>query len=167
MAQAILFYVFGGVAVAASFLAVTRRNPVTAGLLVALALFAMAGLFALLSAHFIAVIQILVYAGAIIVLFIFVIMLLNLGEEDLRDLGLRPWPFMVVWALLAFLLAGLIGAVRDVGPGLGAAELAPDFGTIAATGQELFTRYLVPFEAISVLLLAAIVGAVVLATKRY
>lgn len=143
---------------------VTQRNPVTAAMNLVVTMFAIAAIFALLNAHFLAVIQLLVYAGAIMVLFVFVIMLLNLQEQELLprkrnflhtvSIALALYAVVQVWQLLA----------RTPGPE--APQADPAYGTTAEIGRLLFSDYLFPFEIVSVLILAAIVGAVALAKRR-
>jgi NADH-quinone oxidoreductase subunit J len=148
---------------------VTSRNPVHAALMLVLTLFGIAVLFVAQQAHFLAVVQVIVYAGAIVVLFLFVIMLLgvdqaeNLETEPLA--GQRPAAIIVGVLALAelFLLARtqwLAGQPSVVGPARGGPD--PNVDRLA---KALFTRYLLPFEATSVLLVIAVVGAVVLARK--
>jgi NADH-quinone oxidoreductase subunit J len=148
---------------------VTSRNPVHAALMLVLTLFGIAVLFVEQQAHFLAVVQVIVYAGAIVVLFLFVIMLLgvdqaeNLETEPLA--GQRPAAIIVGVLALAelFLLARtqwLAGQPSVVGPARGGPD--PNVDRLA---KALFTRYLLPFEATSVLLVIAVVGAVVLARK--
>lgn len=162
--EAYFFYILGGAAVAASLLMVTRRNPIASALWLVAAFFAFAGLFILLNAHFIGVIQVLLYAGAIMVLFIFVIMLLNLGPEELKARLLR-FPVLLGGAAALYLLVLLgLGILKR---GVTAAETLPeDFGYVAPVGKLLFTKYLVPFELTSILLLAAIVGSVVMGKRK-
>jgi NADH-quinone oxidoreductase subunit J len=143
---------------------VISRNPVHAAMNLVAAFFFLAGIYVLLVAHLIAFLQILVYAGAVMVLFLFVIMLISLGDEHLEQERYRGMQLLgVVGALgLAAVLAfAITGAIRDV-----PAALPADFGTVKAVGRLLFTQYLLPFEATSLLLLAAIVGAVVVAKER-
>ena len=148
---------------------VTSRNPVHAALMLVLTLFGIAILFVAQQAHFLAVVQVIVYAGAIVVLFLFVIMLLgvdqaeNLETEPLA--GQRPAAIIVGVLALAelFLLARtqwLAGQASVVGPATGGPE--PNVDRLA---KALFTRYLLPFEATSVLLVIAVIGAVVLARR--
>src|SRR5262249_52751308 len=130
--------------------------------------FGLAGLYASLSAHFLAVIQVLVYAGAIMVLFIFVVMILN--REEVAPLALRPTRLLGV-AARAYLL-GVVCPVLFSRPGsAGLPTAAPPvipetFGTVASIGNLLFTQFLYPFEAISLLLLVAIVGGVVVSRSH-
>jgi NADH-quinone oxidoreductase subunit J len=127
----------------------------------------LAGLYVLLDAHLIAALQLIVYAGAIMVLFLFVIMLLNIEEKEGRlagsALGLQLLAALAVGAVFVTVasLVKMDGALLAL-----AGSEAGDFGTTKAVGRMLFTEYLLPFEIASVLLLAAIVGAVILAKRR-
>jgi NADH-quinone oxidoreductase subunit J len=166
-----VFWVFAGVAVVSAFLCITRRNPVASALWLILTLFCLAGIFVLLDAQFIAALQVLVYAGAIMVLFLFVIMLLNLGRQGPSDL--RGWPGRLVAIALGTLLAAELWAVRTWAPEEhlrlpeGAlARMSEAQGPVQVISDALFREYLIPFELTSILLLAAIVGAVVLAKRR-
>jgi len=166
----LLFWAFAGVAVVSALLCITRRNPVASALWLVVTMFQIAALFVLLDAQFIAVLQVLVYAGAIMVLFLFVIMLLNLGRNSVSDIR-GPAGLAV-----ATLLAGAVGlqlfiVARSAPPGspAGASPLAlaeQTEGMVGVVARPLFTTYLVPFEITSVLLLVAIVGAVVLAKRQ-
>ncbi len=144
------------------------RNPVTSALWLILNLFCVAGLYLTLSARFIAVIQVLVYAGAIMVLFVFVIMLLNLAA--LPRLQHFDWKRGVAFVLAMGVLAQLAYVVAA---GLGAGTGPVNLEAAAATGsareiaRELFTVYAMPLEVIGVLLLAATIGAVMLAKRRF
>ncbi|HEY3489105.1 MAG TPA: NADH-quinone oxidoreductase subunit J [Candidatus Deferrimicrobiaceae bacterium] len=160
--EPILFTLFGAVAVAGALMVVTRKSPMSAALSLILSLFAVAALFALRQAHFLAVIQVIVYAGAVIVLFIFVILLINVPQDKL------PVEKMTVYRLLGVVTAGLFMVEAAVaGRRLSASPLAvKDSGSVEAIGHALFTDYLLAFEVTSVLLLAAVVGAVVLAKKK-
>jgi NADH-quinone oxidoreductase subunit J len=158
--------VFWVLAVLTTFFAgftITRRNPVTAVMSLVATFFCLAGIYASLSAHFLAVIQVLVYAGAIMVLFIFVIMILN--REEVAPFSMRPLRLLGVLGGI-YLLAKLVDVVA-VGLPEAAPGVAPDgFGTVAAIGEVLFRDFLFPFEAISVLLLVAIVGGVVVSRSH-
>ena len=167
------FWIFGVMAMGSALLCITRRNPVVCALWLVVTLFALAAMYVMLDAQFIAALQVLVYAGAIMVLFLFVIMLLNLGRPAPTDIK-GP-----VGLLLAAVLAGtLLFQLRVLGgtqalppsaiqlpPGTLAATQARE-GMVGAVAGPLFDTYLVPFEIASVLLLAAIVGAVVLAKRK-
>jgi NADH-quinone oxidoreductase subunit J len=166
------FYLFGLIAVASAVLFVTRKSPVSAALWLVNTMFCLAALYVMLDAQFIGAIQVLVYAGAIMVVFLFVIMLLNLGHPseiaDARGLG---------WKLIAGvvglgILAQVFAVTRARTPselrlplGYTADQIARE-GAIAPIAGPLFHEYLLAFELTSILLLAAIVGAVVLAKRR-
>jgi NADH-quinone oxidoreductase subunit J len=167
----IVFWAFGGFAVVAATLCITRRSPVASALWLIQTLFCIAVLFTLLGAPFLGVLQVLVYAGAIMVLFLFVIMLLNLGHRGLGDLkGLLGAGVATVLGL--GLLLQLKGLAQAAPPA--AIQLPPEVllaaqqreGVVAAVAGPLFDTYLIPFEITSLLLLAAVVGAVVLAKRK-
>lgn len=158
------FYLFALMAIGAALLFVTRKSPVSAALWLVNVMFALSGLYVMLDAPFVAAVQVLVYAGAIMVVFVFVVMLLNLGrpEElpDIREAGARIGAGFVGVALLANLLA----VRREVLP---AVDLAPPLDNVVVpVAESLFTDYLLAFELTSILLLVAIVGAVVLAKRK-
>jgi NADH-quinone oxidoreductase subunit J len=163
-AEFVVFWLFAVPLVVAAFGVVWARNPVNAAMSLVAAFFFLAGIYVLLLAHLVAFLQILVYAGAIMVVFLFVIMLLALHDEDLK----RARPKAIQWAG-AFgglgLVAVLAQAIQDAGL-LEFKTVPADFGTVKKVGELLFTQYLLPFEATSVLLLVAIVGAVVVAKPR-
>lgn len=157
------FYLFSLLAIASAVLFVTRRNPVPAALWLVNVMFALSGLYVMLDAPFVGVIQILVYAGAIMVVFVFVVMLLNLGRSeitDLRALGARLGAGFVGLALLANLLVVQRGRVPT------SALAPPAENAVTPVAVSLFSEYLVAFELTSVVLLVAIIGAVLLAKKR-
>ncbi len=166
MFEAVLFYVFSLVAMMSGVGVVTMRNPIASALSLVVCFFFLAADYVLLDAHFVAVIQILVYAGAIMVLFIFVIMLLNLRHGDqltFEDIGRRSIVGMGTAGLLAVGLFTALGQLPVVLP----AQIPADYGTIAYIGKALFEGpYLLPFETVSALLTVAVVGAVVLAKKE-
>ncbi len=165
--EAILFYSLSTVAIASAILVVTRRSPVISALYLILNFFCLAGLYLTLRAQFIAVIQIIVYAGAIMVLFVFVIMLLNLGDERKLSEGLS-YKKIVAVGLVAGLLTELIYVIETSWIGLPASTYAKatDIGTVEYIGEKLFTSYLFPFEVTSIILLVAIVGSIVLAKRK-
>jgi NADH-quinone oxidoreductase subunit J len=169
----ILFYVFAAVTIGSAIAMVTRRNPVASLLFMVATLASLAGIFVLFEAHFLAAIQVIVYAGAIMVLFLFVIMLLNLGHDYQEDLKGG------VWAILAFVVAGLTAGILArqfqgtedsavYGP-FRAAEsidaLLSEQGAVGVIAHPLFTDYVVAFELTGILLLVAIVGALALAKR--
>ncbi len=160
--EQILFIVFGAIAVAGAIMVVTRRHPMASALYLILTLFAVAALFALRQAHFIAAIQVIVYAGAVVVLFIFVIMLINVPENRLPVERATGMKFLGVIVAGLLILESAVVAGRYAMP----AGRAGESGTVAAVGRALFTDYLLAFEITSVLLLAAVIGAIVLAKKK-
>ncbi|HEX9691155.1 MAG TPA: NADH-quinone oxidoreductase subunit J [Gemmatimonadales bacterium] len=169
--MAFVFWQFAALAIVAALLCITRKNPVASALWLVVTLFAIAGLFVLLDAHFLAALQVLVYAGAIMVLFLFVIMLLNLGRERATDI--IGWGGRVATLAVAGLLVTQLWMVRGAAPPpeltlpTGAlADATRTLGAVAMISEPLFRDYLLPFELTSLLLLAAIVGAVVLAKRK-
>jgi len=151
----------------ASLLLVTRKNPIHSALFLVLNFLCVAVLYLLLQSQFIAIIQVVVYAGAIVMLIVFVIMLLDL-EEELRS-GLKVFYSKVIGGLLAVLfLFGLIYSVaaRSLEGKTGSYTPEKVSDNVKAVGEVLFTQYLFPFEIVSILLVAAIIGAVVLSKKR-
>jgi len=164
------FYLFAAVAVGASLLVIAQRNPIYSVLLLIASFGALSGLYVLLDAPFVAVIQIIVYAGAIMVLFLFVVMLLNAPVEeteyDIKTHPLfRPGP-MRLGALLALgLVVELVWALNKGGGESGAFPGAA-VTSVAALGRILYTAYGFPFEVTSVLILVAMVGAVLLARRE-
>jgi len=163
-AETVMFWVLAVPLVVTALGVVVARSPVYAAMNLVAAFFFMAGLYVLLTAHLIAFMQVLVYAGAVMVLFLFVIMLISLGDEHLfpaRKTGMQYLGFLGAVALLG-VIATAISRVT-LGP---ARMVDASFGTVKAVGAVLFTEYLLPFEATSLLLLVAIVGAVVVAKER-
>jgi NADH-quinone oxidoreductase subunit J len=167
-ADAILFYLFAAGTLGLSIGAVASRNPVQGALSLVSSFFFLAALYVLLGAHFLAMVQVLVYGGAIMVLFLFVLMLLNLHDEDLGAPRMSPLRLLGVAGALG-LGALLVAAVRSwPGGSLSWTPMPEDsaFGTVGAIGEVLLTEWIVPFELVSILLLAGIVGAVVIAKRR-
>ena len=165
----ILFYVFAAVAVGASLLVIAQRNPIYSVLLLVASFGALSGLYVMLDAPFVAVIQIVVYAGAIMVLFLFVVMLLNAPHEDTeaderRHILLLSGPLRF-GALLAVVLASELAWALTEG-GESGAFAGGSTTSVAAIGRSLFTDYAFAFEVTSVLILVAMVGAVVLAHRE-
>ncbi len=166
------FYLFGLISIAAAVLFVTRRSPVAAALWLVVTMFSLAAMYVLLDAQFIGAIQVLVYAGAIMVVFLFVIMLLNLGQPseiaDARGLGWRLVAGVIGLGLLAEVAAVVKTRIPEMFrlPPHAIAEQIAATGVIAPIAGPLFRDYLLAFEVTSVLLLAAIVGAVVLGKRR-
>lgn len=163
--QNILFYIFAALTLGCGSLVVANpfsRNPVTSAMFLVLTIISMAGLFVLLHAFFLAAVQILVYAGAVIVLFLFVIMLLDLKAEVLRRIK--------IYGVLAGTVA--VGAIltiflKSLGATLFSTDVQPTVeGGTSELGKVLFTNYVLPFEVVSVLLLVAMVGVILLSKKN-
>jgi NADH-quinone oxidoreductase subunit J len=161
----ILFYVFAALTLLCGVLVIANpfsRNPVTSAMFLVLTIISMAGLFVLLHAFFLAAVQILVYAGAVIVLFLFVIMLLNLKEEERRKIkffGVAAG-LISVGAILAIFLKNLHATALN-------ASSSPTIeGGTEPLGHLLFTNYVLPFEVVSVLLLVAMIGVILLSKKK-
>ncbi len=167
MAGQILFFALAVTAIAAGVGVVWSRSPINSALWLILNLFCIAGLYLTLNAQFIAVIQILVYAGAIMVLFLFVIMLLNLSEMPsvTRFTIARLFGFFLVMGVLA-LLTYAVAAGLDVLPERIVPAAAAVSGSPSTLARSLFTEYALPFEIIGILLLAATVGAVIIAKRK-
>jgi NADH-quinone oxidoreductase subunit J len=169
----ILFYVFAAVALGGAFGVVTGRSPVSSLLFMVATLASVAAIFVIHQAHFLAAVQVIVYAGAIMVLFLFVIMLLNLGHDYESDLRGGAWGVLafVVSGTLAGILARQLRGVSPVAPPgeLTGAQLidaaVTERGAVGVIAHPLFEQYVVPFEITGVLLLVAVVGAIVLAKR--
>jgi NADH-quinone oxidoreductase subunit J len=166
MIEAVLFYILSAVLVGLGLVVITRTNPIASALAMVGAFGSLAALYALLSASMVAIIQILVYAGGIMVLVIFVIMLLNLNPSDLKPMEARG---MTVFLSLAGVLGIAFGPVfLLVFPQgkWGLAALPEGFGSIFSVGEKIFSEYLFPFEMLSLVLLTAVVGALVLSKRK-
>lgn len=168
MAELIIFVVLGAIAVGAGIAVVVVRNTVHSALFLVVNFFCLAVIFLSLNAEFVAVLQILVYAGAIMVLFLFVIMLLNVGGalETFSDpLKSQRWLAIVLGlALLAEVTAITVSGAAKLPYSAG--PVPADFGSPSSVGLLLYSRYVFPFEAVSILLLIAMVGVVVLTKRR-
>jgi len=170
--EALLFYVFAAVTVAGSLVVVTQKNPVYSLISLVGAFFGLCGLYVLLEAPFLAVVQIIVYAGAIMVLFLFVVMVLNVPREDAAEWDrshplYRPMAVRVGGALAVLLGLEVVWALsRTSGLSAGIGDDRPAVSSVAELGRVLFTDYMFAFEVTSILIIAAMVGAVVLARKR-
>jgi NADH-quinone oxidoreductase subunit J len=171
--DAVVFYLFAALAVGASLLVIGQRNPIYSVLLLIASFAALSGLYVLLDAPFAAVTQMIVYAGAIMVLFLFVVMLLNVPREDAAEWDRshplnRPGAMRLGAALSAVLVLELTWAVWHVSTRqpIALSDTAPgSVSSVAAIGRSIFTDYAFPFEATSVLILVAMVGAVILARR--
>jgi NADH-quinone oxidoreductase subunit J len=166
--ESLVFFFLAAFAVTTAVLMVLQRNPLVSAIYLIANFFALAALYLLLRAQLLAVLQIVVYTGAIMVLVIFVIMLLNLGDEARihTRIAIRTWVSIVLGAgflsemLYALFLGGNPSEMRSIPPG------AESLGTVESMGEALFGKFLLPFEITSLLLLAAILGAVVLAKRK-
>lgn len=173
MIETFFFLLFAVMAAVGGVMMIGSRNPVASLMYLVLAFFALSGIFVLLDAHFLAAVQVIVYTGAILVLFLFVIMLLNLGyreEVDLRGLSARLVALVAGAGLFAFVGALVMRGSAATIAGESGREMVQVLlatrGAVGAVAEPLFTNYLVPFEVTSLLLLVAIVGAIVLARGR-
>jgi NADH-quinone oxidoreductase subunit J len=159
----ILFWILAAIAVGSAAVTITRRSPLASALALAVCLLAIAGLFAGLDAHLLFALQILVYAGAIIVLIVFVIMLLNLADADLEAMKIEPRRFVISAAVCALGCLVSLRAVRGL-PELWAPAPA-SFGTAEQMGIALFRGRVIELEIVGLILLVGILGAVVLAKR--
>jgi NADH-quinone oxidoreductase subunit J len=164
MINKLIFLYFAAVIIASAVLMITRRNPVHSVLFMLLLFFHIAGVFVLLNAEFLAAVQLIVYAGAILILYLFVVMLLNVDRESQAERANRFWPWITAFGLvIATEIAVLV--LRGSFPAGTGQVMKPVSGGVRELGIELYTRYLVPFEIASVVLLVGLVGAVMLAKK--
>jgi NADH-quinone oxidoreductase subunit J len=168
----VLFWVFAAVAVMGALLVIGQKNPVYSVLAIIVSFFGLSGLYVLLEAPFVAVVQIIIYAGAIMVLFLFTVMLLNVPREDAAEWDrthpfYRPWPMRIGGLLAGLMILQLAWALSRT-PGIidGVAQQRPGVSSVSELGRVLFTDYMFAFEVTSILILIAMVGAVVLARKR-
>jgi len=167
-AQIIFFTFFATIAVISSVLVITRKSPIISALFLVLNFAALAGMYLLLYAQFIAVVQIIVYAGAIMVLFLFVIMLLRPENEKrfFEDNPRMKAMSVGIGILVLFQLVYSIWLTFLRNPAYRDRQTSMQIGTVEAIGKELYTNYLLPFEATGFLLLAAAIGALILAKKK-
>lgn len=164
----LIFLFIAAVAVFAAFNVILQRNPIYSALSLIITMCALSGTFLMLEAQFVATMQVIVYAGAVMVLFVFVIMLLNVRTEEAR-MDRVKYLKLVAPLLFVALLGEVIFVGRSVTtpiPPLVAVANQPAYGTVEAIGESMFSTYLFPFEATSVLILMAMVGSLVLARKR-
>jgi NADH-quinone oxidoreductase subunit J len=161
--QAVIFYIFAFLSIAGAVTMVTRKNPLNGAFALVVSLIALAGLFALLSAEFIFILQVLVYAGAIMVLIIFTIMLLNLDEKELKEAQVGKLQIIVLLVVCIACAVGFINVFAEIPSPV--VTNGAEFGSIEGVGRAMLSNYLYPFEVISLVLLVAIVGVVLLAKK--
>ena len=166
-AEAVLFYAFAFFTLLSASTVVFAKSPINSVMSLVATFFFLAGIYVLLFAHTIAVLQVLVYAGAIMVLFLFVVMLLNLGEGsgERRKPTLARVGGIVATVGLFAILAVVLARVPNAPAALEGSELMR-FGTLAELGRLIYTQWLLPFEAVSILLLVAMVGAVVVSKAK-
>ena len=160
----LFFYLFGLIAIASGALFVTRRSPVAAALWLVNAMINLAALYIMLGAHFVGAVQVLIYAGAIMVIFLFVVMLLNLGHADaVNDIRERKWQ-LAAGGLAILVLAPLLALGRSASRRTSPVGELPD-NVVTPVAELFFRDHLLAFEFSSIVLLVAIVGAVVLAKR--
>jgi NADH-quinone oxidoreductase subunit J len=165
MLNEIIFLYFAAVILVSAILMVTRRNPIHSVMLMLLLFFHIAGVFVLLNAEFLAAVQLIVYAGAILILYLFVVMLLNVDRETAAARANRFWPWLAGFGVLIAAEMMLL-----ISRGTFPAEAAQPPFRLAGTGvrelgELLYQKYLVPFEVASIILLVGLIGAVMLAKK--
>ena len=163
--QSLAFYLFAGITVAAAVMVISARNPVHSVLFLILAFFNSAGLFVLLGAEFLAMILVVVYVGAVAVLFMFVVMMLDIGVVELREGFLQYLPLGGIVGLILLLELGFIVAGFAISPEVSERFSAPaptDTANTEAIGQLLYTKYVYFFQAAGMILLVAMIGAIVL-----
>jgi NADH-quinone oxidoreductase subunit J len=174
MPETLVFYLLSGLAILASALVIGQRNPMYSVMLLIASFGALAGLYIQLDAPFVAVAQIIIYAGAIMVLFLFVVMLLNAPKEDgaewdrlhpLRRPGMARWGVLLAGLLIVQLVWALV-RVNELEQGVGSRAGSETVSSVTELGRVLFTDHMFAFEATSILILVAMVGAVVLARRE-
>ena len=165
-AETILFFIFGAVALIGAIAVISFRHPIYSALSLIVTFFAQAGLFVLLGAHFVAAVQVIVYAGAIMVLFLFVIMLLNLGTLSAKGAFTGKLKGVAIVLGILFAAQGIFIAVKALkNTAVGTADASTEPITTYKIGELLFTKYLLPFEVTSLILLAALIGVIVLVKR--
>ncbi len=166
---ALFFYLFAGICIASAFMVIAARNPVHSVLYLILAFVNAAGLFVLLGAEFLAMILIVVYVGAVAVLFLFVVMMLDVDFAELRQGVMNYLPVGALIAIIFGIELGLVVFGWAFGPGISGALASPTPGALtntAALGQILYTRYIYFFQAAGLVLLVAMIGAIVLTLRH-
>jgi len=164
--ETIVFYVFAALTVFAALRVITSRNPVHAVLFLVLAFCSMAGIWMLLEAEFLAITLVLVYVGAVMVLFLFVVMMLDIHLAQLREDFWRWLPFGAVLAgLMVFEMSWVLGS-SDVSGGKTVIKHAADYSNTKELGRLIYTEYVYPFEIAAVILLVAMVAAIALTSRR-
>lgn len=167
--SAIAFYVFAAMAVAAGFMVIASRNPVHSVLFLILAFFNAAALFVLMGAEFIALLLVIVYVGAVAVLFLFVVMMLDIDFNELRQGFLQYLPFGGLIGIILLIELILVGAAWVITPEASAVAASPVIANVANTralGQVLYTQYVLLFQVAGLVLLVAMIGAIVLTLRH-
>jgi NADH-quinone oxidoreductase subunit J len=166
MFETVVFYVFAGILLLSALRVITARNPVHAALSLVLAFFTAAGIWLLLRAEFLAITLVLVYVGAVMVLFLFVVMMLDVNLERLREGCWKNLPTAtVVGGVMAFEMVAML-ASRHVGSSTGTRVVPPDYSNTKELGRVLYTQYVYAFEIAAVILLVAIIAAIALTLRR-
>ncbi len=165
MLSEMLFYVFAGLAVVGALGLIVSRHPMNGAISLVVTMISLAGLYSLLSAKLIFVLQLIVYAGAIMSLILFIIMFLNIKTEDLPDEKGR-WTYLFCGFVILLPVFGLLTKAINSLPGSEVTILGGGFGGVKEVGIVLFREWLLPFEIVSILLLVSLVGAVVLTGKK-
>ncbi len=165
MLNQVIFSYFAAVILFAAVMMITRKNPIHSVLFMLLLFFHIAGVFVLLNAEFLAAVQLIVYAGAILILYLFVVMLLQVEREVKSARANRFWPWLAVFGLIIVAEISLL-VLRGSFPAENGQSMRTTAGAgVRELGMDLYTRYLVPFEIASVILLVGLIGAVMLAKK--
>jgi len=162
MIALLAFYLFAGLTIASAILVIFARNPVHSVLWLIVAFFNAAGLMLLVGAEFIAMLLVIVYVGAVAVLFLFVVMMLNIDFATLRSGFSRNLPFGLMIALVLLAEIAIAANARQAGPLIGDRPVASAQPNIEAVGEALYSRFLMPFELAGLILLVAMIGAIVL-----
>ncbi len=161
----ILFFIFAGIALLSAGYFVVAKSPLYAILSLIVTFFSISGLYIILNAQFLGIVQIIVYAGAIMVLFLYILMMLNLNKED--ESKKSPLPKFLGFFAAGIFFIGLLGAYKGIaGNHVPTAGVDTSIGLTKNLGQLLFSEYVLPFEIASVLILAGIVGAVLIGKKE-
>jgi len=166
MVHKLIFLYFAAVILVSAVLTVTRKNPIHSVMYMLLLFFHIAGVFVLLNAEFLAAVQLIVYAGAILILYLFVVMLLSVDREITALRANRFWPWLIGFGVLVVGEIALLVVQGSFPADQGQPMRAASSTGIGALGSELYTNYLVPFEVASIILLVGLVGAVMLAKKK-
>ncbi len=165
--ETVVFFLFAALSVFAAVRVITARNPVHAALFLVLAFFSMAGIWLLLEAEFLAITLVLVYVGAVMVLFLFVVMMLDIDLVQLREGFWRWFPFGVVLAVaMVGEMVWVLGGRQTAETGANIAKHAADYSNTKELGRLIYTDYAYPFELAAVLLLIAIVAAIALTLRH-